>query len=95
MELFNPEMKEEYKVFIFPKGISPKVDVIVQMEFKLALSTISLTSNLATTSLELIHRKIWFHVFLLNSKESKGSKVGDRRRGWLKGSLFDSYYTKV
>ena len=38
-------------------------------------------------------------LLLLNSncylKPYKVSKVGDLSRGWLEGSLFDSYYTKV
>ena len=34
--LFNPELWEDKGVHTFPKGISPKVNVITWLEFKLA-----------------------------------------------------------
>ena len=33
--LFNPLLVEDKEVYTFPKGISPKVNIIAQREFKL------------------------------------------------------------
>ena len=34
--VFNPKLGEDKRVYTFPKGISPKVNVIAQLEFELA-----------------------------------------------------------